>query len=97
MDEIELQKQLLEMQEQLKQLVEDKEIKDKLLQDKEKETEELKLLNQKLFLRVTTPSETIDDKEDEEKELKEYVGEKVFNILDKKDKQLLKEIIEGED
>lgn len=66
------------------------------VQKKTQREKELEEHNQKLFLRITSKTET--KKEDvEEKEIKEYVGDKIYNILGKKEKELLDTIIKGED
>jgi hypothetical protein len=68
------------------------------LSDKTKRETELLEANQKLFLKVTTKvDETQKEDETIENEFKEYVGEKVYNLLNKKDKEKLNEIMNGDD
>lgn len=95
----ELQQQVLDLTEKVQTLTdENKTTKDSL----DKQLEENKKLvehNQKLFLRVTEKmdEESEDEGGDEENEMKEYIGEKIYSSLSNKDKEMLDNIMNGED
>lgn len=68
------------------------------LNNKTKREKELEEHNQKLFLKITTPQETKEEKKDkEEQEYIDFVGEDFYNSLSNKEKEKLKIILEGED
>lgn len=90
----ELQEQMITMQEQMKTLQEDKTTLETKLQEQIKREQELKELNQKLFLRVTT--ETKEEQEVKE-EIPSCIDETIFQVLSNKEKQELKELISGEE
>ena len=90
----EMQEQLLQMQEQLQNITNDKTNLEEQVNKLNEDKTELQKLNQKLFLRVT--SEQKEDEEEKE-EIPFFLDEETFNMLSKKDKELLNEIIEGED
>lgn len=65
------------------------------LNNKTKREKELEEHNQKLFLKITTPQEEKEDKE--EQEYIDFVGEDFYNSLSNKEKEKLKVILEGDD
>lgn len=94
----ELQEKFVELQEKYTALENDFNNQKEQLTLVTTNNEELKTLNQKLFLRVTSEDIREDKKEDNiEIEIKEYLGDKVYNVLDKRDRKLLNDIIEGDD
>lgn len=90
----EMQEQLLQMQEQLQNITNDKTNLEEQVNKLNEDKTELQKLNQKLFLRVT--SEQKEDEEEKE-EIPFFLDEETYKMLSKKDKELLNEIIEGED
>ena len=94
----EMQEQMLKMQEQLTTLTNENSTLKITVSDKEKREKELEEHNQKLFLRVTSKVEPTEPTEDEdEKLIKEQLGEDVYNCLNKRDIENFKIIMNGED
>ena len=93
----ELQEQILKLQENQETLNSANAQLQKDLEEKTKRVSELEEHNQKLFLRITTNTIQEEKKDNTEEELKEYLGEKVFEVLSKKDINKAKLIMEGED
>lgn len=94
----ELQQQLLETQEKLQQLAEDNKTLNDIVQAKTEREKELEEHNQKLFLRVANPVLPNITKDDEDiKEVAEHIGTDLYNILNKKELELLNTIVKGED
>lgn len=93
----ELQSNYLKLSEDLENY---KKLNDTLKVDKEKAEQRQKELeehNQKLFLKVTSKIEDKPKENEEEKEIKEFIGEDLYKSLNKKELQLLNEIMKGED
>lgn len=66
-----------------------------------KTTREAELIdyNNKLFAKVTTKKEEKEEEKEneEENEIKEHIGKELYGTLNKKEMQLLNEIMKGED
>jgi uncharacterized membrane protein YcgQ (UPF0703/DUF1980 family) len=92
----ELQAKVLEMEETQKTIQSENETLKKQVEDKIKREKELEEHNQRLWLKITSK---VEDKptETEDKEVKEYIGEKVYNELSDKDKEKLSIILKGDD
>ena len=89
-----MQEQMLKMQEQLTTLTNENSTLKTTVSDKEKREKELEEHNQKLFLRVTSKVEPqVQEENEDENIMKEYVGEEVYNYLNKRDIENLKIIM----
>lgn len=93
----ELQAEFLKQKEQLQQLTEDNKKNKLIIEEKTKREKELEEHNQKLFLRVTTPVATKEDIKEDNKDIIDFVGEKLYKELTDKDIDNIKIILEGED
>lgn len=70
------------------------------LEEKKLREKQLEEHNQRLFLKITSNVEDDEiekQEENEENEIKEYIGENVYKILNKKDLNKLYEILNGDD
>lgn len=93
-----IQEQMLTMQEQITTLTNENSTLKTTVSDKEKREKELEEHNQKLFLRVTSKVEPqVQEESEDEKIIKEHIGEKTYNSLSKRDIENFKIIMNGED
>ena len=91
----EMQKAIIDLQESQKQAKEENDALKVQIAEKTKREKELEEHNQKLFLKIT--SETKEPEKEVNKELVDFVGEKFYNLLNKKEINELKIIMNGED
>lgn len=93
----ELQEQFLELKGQYEELSNNY---NNIKLDNEEKTQtinNLQTLNQKLFLKVTSAPSEIEQEENNDIEIQEHIGKNVYDILNKKDKEILNTILEGDD
>lgn len=90
----ELQEQLLKMQETINNIQDENKQLKEINEQKAKREKELEEYNQKLFLRIT---EKVDNKDKEiEDEIPLCMDKATFNLLNDKEKEELKDLIEEE-
>lgn len=94
----ELQEQFVKLQEEMQTIKsENLSLKDENEKSKQRQ-KDLEEHNQKLFLRVTNNIETSENEEkEEEKEIVDFVGADLYKKLNKKEVNLLNDILKGED